>query len=33
MTFGIGDGLVLISIAFLVIIMIDLLIPPGPKKL
>jgi hypothetical protein len=33
MTFGIGDACVLLSISFLVIIMIDLLIPPGPKKL
>jgi len=33
MNFRITDGLALISLAVLAIIMIDLLLPPGPKKL
>jgi len=33
MNFRITDGLVLISLAVLAIIMIDLLLPPGPRKL
>jgi hypothetical protein len=33
MTFGFGDALVLISFAIMMIITIDLLVPPGPRKL